>query len=335
MPGEPELESVGQILRSNYISLNLGSSYLPRSCSVLSTGQLRGLKSHWKQDSCAVTDALRICRSATFKKDCCQEIFMCSRQELLGINDRFGWFALVFVLIYFANIQFLERSSKFRKHKRIYSVTSKEQEKNARNCSEKCLFSRCSPRTTKKHMDNLLWARWSDREHTEICHLAQTQLLFLCHYTGLKTKSIKARKVGVQPWSLRDTSISILIFAIVLLVFIVKALWHRLFVICDLHVKNSQTNNPPLKQAKGLILLPYTWLTVVYLSWLVADKLPDEETIQLRKFSAQYRHLPGPHDVNLYLFIYFLADEAIIRGVRASGTRLGTPCVWCTLKYIH
>lgn len=37
-------------------------------------------------------------------------------------------------------------------------------------------------------------------------------------------------------------------------------------------------NNPPLKQAKGLILLPYTWLTVVY--WLLADKLPGEEIIQ-------------------------------------------------------
>lgn len=40
-------------------------------------------------------------------------------------------------------------------------------------------------------------------------------------------------------------------------------------------------NNPRLKQAKGLILLPYTRLTVVYPYWLLADKSPGEEIIQL------------------------------------------------------
>ena len=54
---------------------------------------------------------------------------MCLRQELLGINDCLGCFCLVFVLMYFANIQFLESSLKFKKHIRTYSVASKEQEK--------------------------------------------------------------------------------------------------------------------------------------------------------------------------------------------------------------
>jgi len=51
------------------------------------------------------------------------------RQELLGINDWFGCFCLLFVLIHLANIQFLECSLKFKKHIRIYSIASKEQEK--------------------------------------------------------------------------------------------------------------------------------------------------------------------------------------------------------------
>lgn len=86
------------------------------------------LKPRWRQETRAVTDALWTCHLTRFKKGCCQEIFMCLRQECLGISDCFRWFYL-FVLIYLANTPFLECSLKFKQHIRIYLVASKESEK--------------------------------------------------------------------------------------------------------------------------------------------------------------------------------------------------------------
>lgn len=59
---------MGQILRSNYINLNLGPSYVERSCFMLSMGQLGGLKSHQRQESCAGTDTLGNCHLTRFKR---------------------------------------------------------------------------------------------------------------------------------------------------------------------------------------------------------------------------------------------------------------------------
>lgn len=54
--------------------------------------------------------------------------------------------------------------------------------------------------------------------------------------------------------------------------------------ICDLHVIKLQANNPPWKQAVGLIVLPYTWLNRVCLYWLLTDRFPGEKIIQLPVF---------------------------------------------------
>lgn len=59
---------MGQILLSNYISLNLGPSYIERSCFVLSMGQFDGLKSHQRREGCAGTDTLRNCHLTRFKR---------------------------------------------------------------------------------------------------------------------------------------------------------------------------------------------------------------------------------------------------------------------------
>lgn len=139
------------------------------------------------------------------KKKIVFQLFMCLRPELSGINDCFGWVLFGFHLDMLSKNPVLRALFEIQKaHQDLFSSQQRARKK-AKKCSEKCSlvissFSRHSLRTMKKHTDGLLWVSGSYTEHTAICHLAQTQLLFLCHYTGLKMNSIKAVKVGVRAW---------------------------------------------------------------------------------------------------------------------------------------